>query len=80
MGSDTGTGVNDADYQTPFAFDGKLNKLTLALEPQGKAALPKGLLWPKCGCELMLQTGSLGRAAPAEQHERNSHQTSQAGG
>jgi arylsulfatase len=27
VGSDTGTGVNDADYQTPFVH-GKLNKLT----------------------------------------------------
>jgi hypothetical protein len=33
VGSDTGTGVNDADYQTPFAFDGKLNSLTLKLMP-----------------------------------------------
>jgi hypothetical protein len=32
VGSDTGTGVDDEDYQTPFAFDGKLNKLTLAIE------------------------------------------------
>ena len=35
VGSDTGTGVNDADYQTPFGFTGKLNKLTIKLEPQG---------------------------------------------
>ena len=35
VGSDTGTGVDDADYQTPFAFDGKLNSLTLKLLPQG---------------------------------------------
>ena len=35
VGSDTGTGVNDADYQTPFAFDGKLNTLTLKLRPPG---------------------------------------------
>jgi len=34
VGSDTGTGVNDADYQAPFKFDGKLDKLTVALEPQ----------------------------------------------
>ena len=25
VGSDTGTGVDDEDYQTPFAFDGKLD-------------------------------------------------------
>ena len=30
-----GTGVNDADYQTPFPFDGKLNSLTLKLLPPG---------------------------------------------
>ena len=31
IGSDTLTGVNDADYKPPFAFSGKLNKLTLKL-------------------------------------------------
>jgi len=35
IGSDTGTGVNDDDYQTPFAFDGKLNSLTIKLIPEG---------------------------------------------
>jgi arylsulfatase len=29
VGSDTLTGVNDGDYQPPFAFTGKLNKLTI---------------------------------------------------
>jgi arylsulfatase len=32
VGSDTLTGVNDADYQPPFRFTGKLNKLTLKLD------------------------------------------------
>jgi arylsulfatase len=32
IGSDTLTGVNDADYQPPFAFTGKLNKVTLAID------------------------------------------------
>jgi hypothetical protein len=32
IGSDTLTGVNDADYQPPFPFTGKLNKLTVALD------------------------------------------------
>jgi arylsulfatase len=32
IGSDTLTGVNDADYQPPFTFTGKLNKLTLKLD------------------------------------------------
>jgi hypothetical protein len=32
VGSDTLTGVNDADYQPPFAFTGKLVKVTLAID------------------------------------------------
>jgi arylsulfatase len=33
VGSDTGTPVDDKDYQVPFAFNGALNKLTIKLEP-----------------------------------------------
>jgi len=32
VGSDTLTGVNDADYRPPFAFSGKLNKLTIKVD------------------------------------------------
>jgi hypothetical protein len=32
VGSDTLTGVNDADYQPPFALTAKLNKLTLTVD------------------------------------------------
>jgi len=32
IGSDTGTPVDDEDYQVPFKFTGKLNKLTLKIE------------------------------------------------
>jgi arylsulfatase len=32
VGSDTLTGVNDADYQPPFKFTGKINKITLAID------------------------------------------------
>ena len=32
VGADTGTPVNDADYQVPFRFTGKLNKLTLTIK------------------------------------------------
>jgi len=32
IGSDTLTGVNDEDYHPPFAFNGKLNKLTLKID------------------------------------------------
>lgn len=32
IGSDTLTGVNDADYEPPFAFTGKLEKLALKLD------------------------------------------------
>ncbi len=32
VGADTGTPVDDRDYQVPFRFTGKLNKLTLKIE------------------------------------------------
>jgi arylsulfatase len=32
VGSDTLTGVNDADYQPPFAFNGKIEKITLTID------------------------------------------------
>jgi arylsulfatase len=32
VGSDTGTPVADEDYQVPFAFNGKLDKITLKIE------------------------------------------------
>ena len=32
IGSDTGTPVDDKDYQVPFAFTGKLNKITLTID------------------------------------------------
>jgi arylsulfatase len=32
VGSDTGTPVNDKDYQVPFAFTGELAKLTLTID------------------------------------------------
>lgn len=32
VGSDTGTPVNDADYQVPFTFTGKLNRVTLKID------------------------------------------------
>jgi arylsulfatase len=32
VGSDTLTGVNDADYKPPFAFTGKLDKLTIKVD------------------------------------------------
>jgi len=32
VGADTGTPVDDSDYQVPFNFTGKLNKLTIAVE------------------------------------------------
>lgn len=33
IGADTGTPVDDRDYQVPFRFTGKINKLTIALDP-----------------------------------------------
>jgi arylsulfatase len=33
VGSDTGTPVDDKDYKCPFAFTGKLDKLTVKIGP-----------------------------------------------
>ncbi len=33
VGADTGTPVDDQDYQVPFKFTGKLDKLTIAVDP-----------------------------------------------
>jgi arylsulfatase len=33
IGSKTGTPIDDQDYQVPFAFTGKIDKLTFSLEP-----------------------------------------------
>src|SRR5262249_30545946 len=32
IGADTGTPVDDQDYQVPFRFNGKLDKLTLKID------------------------------------------------
>lgn len=32
VGTDTGTPVDDKDYQVPFRFTGKLSKLTLRID------------------------------------------------
>jgi hypothetical protein len=33
VGVDTRTAINDKDYQVPFAFNGKIDKLTIKLGP-----------------------------------------------
>ena len=33
IGADTGTPVDDRDYQVPFKFTGKIDKLTISVEP-----------------------------------------------
>jgi arylsulfatase len=32
IGADTGTPVDDQDYQVPFAFTGKIDKLTIKID------------------------------------------------
>jgi hypothetical protein len=38
VGVDTRTPVDDKDYQVPFRFTGKLNKLTVNLSPEPMSA------------------------------------------
>lgn len=45
IGADTGTPVDDQDYQVPFRFNGKLDKLTLTINrPQLTPADEKKLM------------------------------------
>ncbi len=44
VGADTGTPVDDKDYQVPFNFTGKLNKLTIKLGPPKLSAEEEQLL------------------------------------
>jgi hypothetical protein len=37
IGSDTGTPVDDQDYQVPFRFTGKIDKLTITAAPRALA-------------------------------------------
>jgi hypothetical protein len=44
VGSDTGTGVDDADYQAPFPFTGKLNRLVFRVGSQQLAEQDRKVL------------------------------------
>lgn len=44
IGSDTGTPVDDKDYQVPFKFTGKLGKVTIKLDPPKLSEAEKILL------------------------------------
>ena len=47
VGLDTGTPVEDKDYQVPFRFSGKINKLILELEPEKLTAQEKRIMEEK---------------------------------
>jgi arylsulfatase len=47
VGADTGTPVDDHDYQVPFRFTGKLTKLTLQLKPVRLSAADRQTLQQK---------------------------------
>jgi arylsulfatase len=49
VGSDTGTPVDDRDYQCPFAFTGKLNKLTVKIGPNQMMVAEKKDVQDKVG-------------------------------
>jgi len=44
IGADTGTPVEDRDYQVPFRFGGKLNKVTIRLQPRTLTPAEEALL------------------------------------
>jgi arylsulfatase len=46
VGMDTGTSVDDADYQVPFAFTGRIDKITVDLG-DGPVSLESMTAWMK---------------------------------
>jgi hypothetical protein len=58
VGLDTGTSVDDQDYQVPFRFTGKITKLTVKLGPWSCHAQTRGGSRRRCG------TGSRRREPP----------------
>ncbi|HEY7427919.1 MAG TPA: sulfatase-like hydrolase/transferase, partial [Gemmataceae bacterium] len=44
IGADTGTPVDDRDYQVPFRFNGKLNKVTIRVQPRALSPAEEELL------------------------------------
>jgi hypothetical protein len=44
VGVDTRTGVDDADYQVPFRFTGKIDKLTIKLDEPKRTAQQQDLI------------------------------------
>ena len=59
VGVDTRTGVDDNDYQPPFRFSGKIDKLTIKLVPL-KAAEEQHLQQQDPGCQ---KQGAVNRSA-----------------
>jgi arylsulfatase len=47
VGIDTGTPVDDSDYQVPFPFTGKINKLTVKVGPEELAPTEKEAVYEK---------------------------------
>jgi arylsulfatase len=44
IGADTGTPVDDGDYKVPFRFSGKLNKVTIRVQPRSLTPAEEELL------------------------------------
>ncbi len=49
IGSDTGTPVDDKDYQVPFKFTGTIDKLTISIEPPKLTAADEQRLMEAAG-------------------------------
>jgi hypothetical protein len=60
VGVDTRTPVNDKDYQVPFSFTGKINKLTFSLGPMQLTAEDQRKMH-RWGALNDLENGSFGR-------------------
>jgi hypothetical protein len=64
IGSDTGTPVDDQDYQLPFAFTGKIHKPTITVADAG-GHKEAGSCEPRCArCGVTVYEQRFGHGSP----------------
>jgi arylsulfatase len=63
LGADTGTPVDDHDYQEPFRFTGKLAKLTIKIDRLKLTPKTKSVLWKEPNGQQDERMATCGRMA-----------------
>jgi hypothetical protein len=64
VGMDTRSGVNDADYHVPFAFTGKINKITVKPGPEQFTEEDRQIIRPRACCSQGLESPRYNQGPP----------------